>query len=504
MGSAPFKFMVSMSELHAECPVDGMEVVAEKCDGWFLELRRNSKASNAASLEDRVHIFTRGGVHCKIDSSGIFGAIARVVYSRFVQLDPYKVKHPVYGKAGALYGEIFVVREDAVATATEYAYGLDDLRPMLLENKRADVFENRTVGLKLFWCSFVADDPSLVERPSLTWSERLHMCRAAFGQESVVRVFLDVGQDLFDYYGLIQFWSHREGFVFMKNGRFYKSKAVRPVNMLLLAAGFTKVAYTPRKKAGAAAADVQHTLVPTCFYWGVEDPSLRKMGQRARAYAVPFVEDVAYLFDERRAQQGKATLSAEYVVKKASTIVYEGRRGYFADLYNALLRMACSSPTVPHQLLNPKTVRLEDGRMLCIGANRSASFLPGTKQAQRLFVFDEPRVGVVGFNHLWMTGAVDCATAVHFQAARLAASGDFGPDLFRTLLKADPPKVVSAACLVHLATRCSRALGVHALEVYGPGIALDLHFGGELDLSTVSDSDHGSRASSVSVDDDEC
>jgi hypothetical protein len=422
----------------------------------------------------------------------------------------------MYGKAGALYGEFYVVREDAVALASEYAHGLDDLRPMLHDGKSLN---GRTMRLKLFWCSFGADNPSLQKRPALTWSERLCMCRAAFGEASTVRVFLDTKRSIFLFNELYDFFKFGEGVVFMQDGRFYKHKAHRPVNMLLLAVGYTKVSYTltkagaagTSKKAGAAgtytsllwpkkagASDIDlYAVVPTRFYWGIVDPSLSK-GQVTRSYAVPFVEDVAYLFDEKRGKQGKMYLNPAHLVKKPpapgkawSSHVYEGRNCYFAKRYNALLSLAFSGPVIPHELINSKTVRLEDGRMLFIQKNRDAKFVEGTAHSQRLFVFDSPEVAVVAANEFWMTGQsgksgeVASAAGVHFQAAGLVASDEFGPEAFKSLLRCDPPKVLTAKCLVKLAMVCSRDLFAHSFEVYGDYYP-DLVFGG-LCAGSISD-----------------
>ena len=444
--------------------VAAVQVVTEKKDGFQVEGRAIEGSSLTAPAVDRLAVYSRSGHLCTSQTSGSLGVMAEKILERFAY-DPRKITHPVYGAAISWHGEFYVVLEGAVAQASHYTGELEDLGA-LFHGGRSKL-KDRRFGLKLFWCSFPGDDPCLKNRLDLTWSDRLRMCQSAFGLASTVRIFVDVQKGLFDFVSMEEFFcSGGEGFVFTRNsGKFYKDKPVRPLDMLLVGVGMGDVAYTPE----GVGASSKTASVPVKYFYAVLDPILD-------AYVVILVEDLTYMFDENRSKQGKSRLNVERLVKpetvpglvSISSLKYESA-GYFGDAFNARLRAIGVAPFVPYRLIEPKRLELEDGRVLCVGGNRTFDF------KGKLCIPKTPTRVVVGYNSIWMTGS-DAAgngsvmgsgvAGVHLQAGRLVAAVGFGPVIFRDLLDSNP-NPVSAACLVDLATRSSRDLNIHAQKVYG-------------------------------------
>ena len=277
-------------------------MVTAKLDGMQLNIQRKPG-------EAGVTLYTKADNLCTTDSKGIL-KIARTVYDQqFSHLDPRKVKHPVYGAAVALHCELFIHRKDRVAaeSAKAYAGELQDLASLMYKAGKG----GHSFGLRIFRCSFSVDDSKRKKQSEITWAERLALCVAAFGPDSVVPVFLDVSQHLeaksFRGFFEVMEEAYRfiEGFVYEMNGKVYKVKSVRPVCLLLLAVGFTFV---------------QGKLIPSHFVWGVRDEQCTKTS------VVLLVEDMEYLFDDNRSKTGKIQLSVKYVVNKNGRYSYEGDR----------------------------------------------------------------------------------------------------------------------------------------------------------------------------------
>jgi hypothetical protein len=479
-GTAPFRLMPTMADVLCEERSLGDEefVVTEKYDGAFFEIKTPPGASLPVGYSRNKH-------PCLPTSKGILGVMGRAHHEHFLHLDPRKVVHPKYGPATALYGELFVVRNDQVAVETtmHYPHELQDLQALMHGTNLKD----RSFGLRLFWCSFASDDPAQQQtvRAEISWAQRLALCKAAFGPESVVRVFVDttgllgIQNNGFHFIGLQNCYEHGEGLVYFKGGKFYKDKAVRPVDMLLVAAGLTHV---------------QGKLIPSHFYWGVRDPGA------LNTFAVLLVEDMRYLFEKERSDSGKIQLSVGNVSSQKGTYSYKGGRpNYFGGVLDAHFRMISGIPFVRAESVERRRVELEDGRTLIIGENRRASF---TECKRVLFPSTPPR-GVIGFNAMWQTGSSKTVAGLHFQAAKLVATEDYGHAVYRALL--DRPSPTPAESLIKIATKMTRSLSVHALEVYRQDVP-DLTFGTlaqEFDSDKGMSTDSRDQSSDESSDNDE-
>jgi len=471
-GTAPFRFMNHMMDVHCEDrSLENVEMVAEKYDGAFFQIKIPPGASVPMGYSRNKH-------PCLPTSKGILGVMGRAHHEHFLHLDPRKVVHPIYGPATALYGEIFVVRNDRVAveTSVHYPHGLQDLQALM----HGTGLKDRSFGLRLFWCSFVSDDPAQpAARAEISWAERLALCKAAFGPESVVRVFVDtsgvlgVNRNGFDFIGMRDCYDNGEGLVYFKDGKFYKDKAVRPVHMLLVAVGLTHV---------------QGKLIPSHLYWGVRDPSA------PNTFAVPFVEDMRYLFENERSESGKIQLLVEYVSSQHGHYSYKGGRpNYFGNVLDAHFRMISGIPFVRAETFGRRKIELEDNRTLIIGENRRASF----NECKRILFPSTPPHGVIGVNTLWQTGSSTTVAGLHFQAAKLVATEDYGHAVYRKLL--ERPSPTSAASLIKLATMTRRDLAVHAREVYD-GRVPNLTFG--IEVAIIDDKNSCDEGQSSESEDD--
>lgn len=438
-GAAPFALFELFEEAYCQNTYPkGVSMVTAKLDGMQLNIQRKPG-------EAGVTLYTKADNLCTTDSKGIL-KIARTVYDQqFSHLDPRKVKHPVYGAAVALHCELFIHRKDRVAaeSAKAYAGELQDLASLMYKAGKG----GHSFGLRIFRCSFSVDDSKRKKQSEITWAERLALCVAAFGPDSVVPVFLDVSQHLnaksFRGFFEVMEEAYRfiEGFVYEMNGKVYKVKSVRPVCLLLLAVGFTFV---------------QGKLIPSHFVWGVRDEQCTKTS------VVLLVEDMEYLFDDNRSKTGKIQLSVKYVVNKNGRYSYEGDRPtYFGDVLNAHFRMMPEERFVYEKFIKDRLVEFPDGRRLVVASNRSMRLNGFSK----LMVLPDPELGALGCEQFWMTGASDAVGGVHLQAARLVATKDYGHEVFQALLERGP---TSAESLVKISTTMSRDLREHALEVYGP------------------------------------
>ena len=437
-GTPPFVFINRMYDVFVgEGDLGKVTLVSGKRDGWCVRIQWLPDGSDLA-------IYTRNGMQCLPTGKGTMGVIGKVFKEKFSHLDPHKLTHPTYGRASALYGEFFVFRDDLVSTKSRCRDGLEDLRPLM----HGTGLEGRSFGLELFWCSFRADNPALTVRPEITWAERLALCKTAFGPWSIVRVYVDtsgilgVGTAVNRFFALEECYNFGEGLVYMEDGKFYKVKADRPVGMLLVAVGFTKV---------------KGRSIPTHFFWGVRDPS------SANTFAVLLVEDMRYLFDDKRSASSKLQLSVDYVLSKNDHYSYKGGRpNYFGRMLNAHFEMVSGVPLIHARSTETRRVKLNDGRTLVIGQNRSARFTG----FERLLFPSKPECGVISYNASWMTGSSNTVYALHFQAPKLVATNGYGHPVFRALL--DRPQPISAEKLIELATTTSRALFEHTRVVYGP------------------------------------
>ena len=107
------------------------------------------------------------------------------------------------------------------------------------------------------------------------------------------------------------------------------------------------------------------------------------------------------------------------------------------------------------------------------------------------------------FNAMWQTGSSKTVAGLHFQAAKLVATEDYGHAVYRALL--DRPSPTPAESLIKIATKMTRSLSVHALEVYRQDVP-DLTFGtlaGEFDSDKGMSTDSRDQSSDESSDNDE-
>ena len=438
-GTPPFDFLVELEESYFENDnKEKCSLITGKMNGMQLRMYRPSK-------DAEVQLYTKSDNLCTADKKGILKTAHMVYHREFSNLDPRKVVHHLYGPAIALVGELFIRRTDQVAveSAKVFAGGLQDLRSLM---HRAGQ-EGHSFGLSIFWCLFKADDPKLKKKPAITWAERLALCVEAFGSESVVPVFLDKSRCLkaerlspmLDEIELA--YRFLEGFVCEMNGKIYKVKSVRPVCLWLVAVGFTFV---------------QGKLIPSQFMWG-----LRSLGH-TKTFEVLLMEDMAYLFGDERSKSGKTQLSVQFVVNKNGRYSYEGDRpNYFGNVLNAHFRMMPEERFIFDKFITRKAITLTDERKLVIAQNRSMLFT----ECSKIMVMPDPVLGVIGCDEFWMTGSANTVGGVHFQAAKLVATKDYGHEVFQALLKRGP---TPAESLVKIATTLSRDVREHACEVYGP------------------------------------
>jgi len=206
------------------------------------------------------------------------------------------------------------------------------------------------------------------------------------------------------------------------------------------------------------------------------------------AYAVPFVEDLTYLFDEKRVLQGKCRLSIENVGRVKTSVLpsnggpvverngfeYYGK-GHFADLYDAHLALLTESAFERPVDVKSKRIVSHGMREIVIADNRSFSFT--RPPSMEILCPAVPPLAVIGCNQLWMTGhGAPSAGKVHFQAASLIATGEYGIKPYQ-YLRNEFPTPASAESLIQVATVLSRDAACHVEAVYGFGGAIDLVVG---------------------------
>ena len=466
-GTAPYEFMNDLLDGYADkhFALPACSMLTKKENGFNLCIQSDRAATDSTPLEKSRMYFSRSGKRCIPSDSGSLGLMAQVMLRDYPHLDPHKVTHPVYGHATALYGEFYVVRTDEEMAARASSYSGDELADLAaLFHFKKGLLAHRKFGFKIFWVAFEQDKPSVFSSPlELTWGDRLRLCQLAFGPGSTVHVFFESGKKDLDYDGAVNFFCFGEGFVFFNEGKFYKHKPVRPVDMLLVAVGLTDV---------CAGAKLQKTYrLPTHFFWGVYEPSLSNTDQKT--FVVPFVENLEYLFDAKRPEQGKVRLLADKVGHAAGSYSYDSRPSCFSRAYLERLKLIGHGPFVDALVCQKKQVQLKDSRRLLIASNRSSVFT-----GMDIKFPPVPARGVVTANEFWMTGDQVCAAGVHFQGGTFVASKDFGPDVLRSIVQ-DNTEPVSAACLVKIATALSLDLRDHAREVYGGGLT-DPVFGDRL------------------------
>ena len=158
------------------------------------------------------------------------------------------------------------------------------------------------------------------------------------------------------------------------DGVIRKDKAIRPVDMELVAVGLT---------------EMNSVRLPTHFFWAVSD---------AGAYVVPLVLDRTFLFQAGRATKGKIELSVDMFVKQGDRFRCLADN-FQADAFNALFALMGDRFAMPSKLTDHEAV-LPNGTTVVIGKNRSIKF---TDTLEIKFLA-RPARGVVGCNELWMTG----------------------------------------------------------------------------------------------------
>ena len=440
-GSRPFKYMALLldwilSGCSGPCPVD---LVTVKKDGFQFIV--------AEPTPGVLWYFTKSGLHITRNSSGKMGELVRVYERCFSHIRPSLAIHPTYGRAIAIFAELSMVRDDAVANNSEYSGDLDDLRAMF----HGKEFGNRRFCFETFWCSFARDNPSINKRQRavVSWAQRLDLCRRAFGPAHVVPTLIDARKPVTEamFKKVEECYRFAEGLVILADGVIRKDKAPRPVDMQLVAVGLSQV---------------DALWLPTHFFWSVLHEGV---------YYVPLVEDRSFLFAPGRAAKGKIELSASMFAKEG------GRFRCLADNYqghafNALFALMGDHFVTPTQLSDHEAV-LPDGRKVVIEKNRSMTF-----SGLQVRFLARPTRGVVGCNQLWMTGKESYSVAkVHFQAPQFLASISYGDDVYRQLLDNEHP--TPASVLVDLSTVISRDLHAHARAVYGP-TPVNLIYGDEL------------------------
>ena len=365
---------------------------------------------------------------CRGDGSVIFTPRTRVDPSSGI-----RQRHRLFRRTR---GGVVADRNDAVAQSTDYDGELDDLKTLF----HGKDFNGVRFRLKVFWCSFMRDDPALKkkQRAALSWPQRLDLCRRALGPQYVVETLLDSRKPVTaeTIWKLEECYRFQEGVVMLVDGVIRKDKAIRPVDMELVAVGLT---------------EMNSVRLPTHFFWAVSD---------AGAYVVPLVLDRTFLFQAGRATKGKIELSVDMFVKQGDRFRCLADN-FQADAFNALFALMGDRFVKPSKLTDHEAV-LPNGTTVVIGKNRSIKF---TDTLEIKFLA-RPARGVVGCNELWMTGKPPYTVAgVHFQAAQFLATASYGSDVHRRLLS--NPHPTPAAAIVAFATEASLDLHEYAAAVYG-------------------------------------
>lgn len=438
-GVAPFGNMARWLEWCVDgrdgpCPV---RLITRKYDGMQVVV--------AEGMDGRVRRFTKSGLELTTQTRGKMGRVAEVLERLFADVRPSKVRHPEYGRAIALFAELAAVREDAVARNTEYGGVLDDLQAIF----HLQDLDGRRFMLKVFWCSFRGDGAKGRRAP---WAVRLEVCRRCLGAEYVVPTLFDareapVAEETVRR--VEECYRFDEGLVMeLADGKMCKDKALRPVDLLLVAVGLT---------------DVDGARLPTHFYWAAQDGGIQY---------VPFVADRSHLFQPGRAGRGKVQLSARDFATSGGRLFCRADH-YQAHAYNALLGLMGDAFVTPVRA-DKRVAEFPGGRRIVIAVNRSMEFVDDIRFLAR------PARGVVGCNQLWMTGGHASVAGVHFQAPLFLASAAYGEAVYQRLL--DRPEPTPAATIVALSTVVSRDLREHARAVYGDPV--DLIYGDERDCWT--------------------
>lgn len=431
-GCAPFQNWANLIRWFSggqigKCPID---LMTEKIDGFQLIV--------VACGPESVRLFTKAGVALTRNSPGVLGEMYRVYHTRFSHVRPQAIRHPRAGRAIAIFAEFALLRTDEVAQNSECECELEDLGAMM----RKSIPSQAQFTLRCFHCSFLKDGSRRWQRVPL--AERLDLCRQRFGEDHVVRVLIDARRPVTQEHMDIahECYSFKEGVVISQGGVLRKDKALRPVCMQLVAVGMSVV---------------DGVKLPTHFFWAIPE---------AGVLYVPLVDDRRYLFEDGRKNKGKIQLQTTMfeLGEDGRHRILAAPGNFQTETYKGLIGLM-GVEFVDARALTACEAILDDGRRVVIGQNRRLKF--NDPNIVELRFLARPRLGVIGTNQLWMTGAkTPHVSGVHFQAPQLLATSQYGHANFRAL--ADTERPTPAAIVVWLATKASRDLAVHAAAVFGP------------------------------------